>query len=238
VIAPGDCAAWCRRPVPGRDPAMRPAPAGHPAHDNKQDDGARHGARAVTRRRTGWVAVAILAWFRDKDEHRGCPKRSRSTIIGSACPAAGGVLAGAQLIPGVPRRGKQRLVIAGQDWHRAGPVRAENPVRGSDQQGCSPGAPAVRITDHVPAVRVPPDYADWSRLPVLGLVRESLAEVGKMPVQMWIRKGGRYPAHVLSGRRSTGIGCGRPAAQRRARTGPGRQWGGEMQQDSAGLDGT
>ena len=39
------------------------------------------------------------------------------------------------------------------------PVRAENLVRGSGQQGCSPGRPAVMISDHVPAVRVPPDYA-------------------------------------------------------------------------------
>ena len=38
-------------------------------------------------------------------------------------------------------------------------VRAENPVRGPDQQSCSPGAPAVMITDHVPAARVPPGYA-------------------------------------------------------------------------------
>jgi putative transposase len=38
-------------------------------------------------------------------------------------------------------------------------VRAENPVRGSDQQSCSPGRPAVMITDHVPAVRLPPDHA-------------------------------------------------------------------------------
>jgi hypothetical protein len=29
-------------------------------------------------------------------------------------------------------------------------VRAENPVHGSDQQGCSPGALPVMITDHVP----------------------------------------------------------------------------------------
>jgi hypothetical protein len=35
-----------------------------------------------------------------------------------------------------------------------------------------------------------------------------------------------------------GIGCGRPVAQRRARPGPGRQQDHEMQQDSAGLDGT
>jgi hypothetical protein len=38
-------------------------------------------------------------------------------------------------------------------------VRAENLVRGSGQQGCSPGRPAVMITDRVPAVRIPPDYA-------------------------------------------------------------------------------
>jgi hypothetical protein len=38
-------------------------------------------------------------------------------------------------------------------------VRAENLVHGSDQQGCSPGRSAVRITDHVPAVPVPPDHA-------------------------------------------------------------------------------
>ena len=38
-------------------------------------------------------------------------------------------------------------------------VRAENLVHGSDQQSCSSGRPAVMITDHVPAVRVPPDCA-------------------------------------------------------------------------------
>jgi hypothetical protein len=36
-------------------------------------------------------------------------------------------------------------------------VRAENLVHGSDQHGCSSGRPAVMITDHVPAVHVPPD---------------------------------------------------------------------------------
>ena len=35
-------------------------------------------------------------------------------------------------------------------------VRAENLVHGSDQHGCSSGRPAVMITDHVHAVRVPP----------------------------------------------------------------------------------
>ena len=38
-------------------------------------------------------------------------------------------------------------------------MRAENLIHGSDQQSCSPGAPPVMITDHVPAVRVPPDHA-------------------------------------------------------------------------------
>src|ERR1022692_1888311 len=38
-------------------------------------------------------------------------------------------------------------------------VRAENRIHRSDQQSCSPGAPPVMITDHVPSVRVPPDYA-------------------------------------------------------------------------------
>ena len=35
---------------------------------------------------------------------------------------------------------------------------AENLVHGSDQQGCDPRRSAVMITDHVPAVRVPPDH--------------------------------------------------------------------------------
>src|ERR1039457_4961946 len=38
-------------------------------------------------------------------------------------------------------------------------VRAENPVHGSDQHVCSPGARPVMIIDHVHAVRVPPDHA-------------------------------------------------------------------------------
>src|ERR1035441_7415925 len=40
-----------------------------------------------------------------------------------------------------------------------GPVRAENLVHSSDQQGCSPCRPAVMIIGHVPAVHVPPDHA-------------------------------------------------------------------------------
>src|ERR1019366_274217 len=42
----------------------------------------------------------------------------------------------------------------------SGAVRAENLIRGCDQQSCHPYRPAVMITDHVPAVRLPPDYAD------------------------------------------------------------------------------
>ena len=38
-------------------------------------------------------------------------------------------------------------------------VRADNPVRGSDQQSCASLRLAVMITDHVPAVRLPPDHA-------------------------------------------------------------------------------
>jgi len=38
-------------------------------------------------------------------------------------------------------------------------LRAENRIHGSDQQGCSPGALPVMITDHVPAVGVSPAHA-------------------------------------------------------------------------------
>jgi hypothetical protein len=39
-------------------------------------------------------------------------------------------------------------------------VRAENLIRGCDQQRCPPCRPAVMITGHVPAVRLPPDHSD------------------------------------------------------------------------------
>jgi hypothetical protein len=39
-----------------------------------------------------------------------------------------------------------------------GLVRAENVVHGPDQQGCLPAVLRVMITDHVPAVRLPPDH--------------------------------------------------------------------------------
>jgi len=47
-------------------------------------------------------------------------------------------------------------MLAVQLWAFCAPVRAENVVHGFDQQGCPPGRPAVMITDHVPAVRLPP----------------------------------------------------------------------------------
>jgi hypothetical protein len=37
-------------------------------------------------------------------------------------------------------------------------VSAENPIHGCEQQSCGVGDPAVMITGHVPAVRVPPDH--------------------------------------------------------------------------------
>jgi hypothetical protein len=40
----------------------------------------------------------------------------------------------------------------------ATPVRAENHIHGPDQHSCSPGGRPVMITDHVPAVRLPPDH--------------------------------------------------------------------------------
>ena len=44
-------------------------------------------------------------------------------------------------------------------WAAQAPVSAENHIHGSDQQSCSPDAPPVMITHHVPAVHLPPDYA-------------------------------------------------------------------------------
>ena len=39
------------------------------------------------------------------------------------------------------------------------PVRAENPIRGCEQQSCSSSRSAAMIASHVPAVRLPPDRA-------------------------------------------------------------------------------
>src|ERR1039457_6707894 len=56
--------------------------------------------------------------------------------------------------------GEDRAVGPVQPGPRTGTaVRAENRIHASDQQSCSLGALPVMITGHVPAVRVPPDYA-------------------------------------------------------------------------------
>jgi len=47
-----------------------------------------------------------------------------------------------------------------QEEQAARVVRAENLIHGCDQQRCPPRRPAVMITGHVPAVRLPPDHAD------------------------------------------------------------------------------
>ena len=53
----------------------------------------------------------------------------------------------------------RRMKMEGDATEGLNPVRAENPVHGSDQQSCPASRPAVMITDHVPAVRLPPDHA-------------------------------------------------------------------------------
>jgi hypothetical protein len=47
-----------------------------------------------------------------------------------------------------------QLAVAKALQSRLTAVRAENPVYGSDQHGCSRGHPTVMIIDHVPAVCV------------------------------------------------------------------------------------
>jgi putative transposase len=66
------------------------------------------------------------------------------------------------LIPGAAHL---RAVLAEYQEHyntarpHQGTVRAENLIHGSDQHSCSPSGRSVMITDHVPAVRLPPDHA-------------------------------------------------------------------------------
>src|ERR1017187_9050822 len=70
------------------------------------------------------------------------------------------VLAGQRAGPALARHetaGPRRMP---GDASGPGRVRAENLVRGCDQQGCPHCRPAVMITGHVPAVRPPPDHAD------------------------------------------------------------------------------
>src|ERR1039457_2170221 len=64
-----------------------------------------------------------------------------------------GTYRGAAAISGTTPKTVKRVIAR----HEA--VRAENPVHGSDQQSCSSGCPAVMITDHVPALRLPSDHA-------------------------------------------------------------------------------
>ena len=52
-------------------------------------------------------------------------------------------------------------------------VRAENPVHGSDQQSCASRRLAVMITDHVPAVRLPPDHASGRVAAAAAVCRET-----------------------------------------------------------------
>jgi hypothetical protein len=52
------------------------------------------------------------------------------------------------------------------------PVRAENPIRCCVQRSCDVGDPAVMITDHVPAVGLPPDHeGDYVAAAVPGVRR-------------------------------------------------------------------
>ena len=102
--------------------------------------------------------VVILA------AHPGIP------VIAWTVTASGGVLSGQVLAPAAGRRGlfaewRQELGLdeVTQTPSATGAavylVRAENCIHGSDQQSCSPSGRPVMITDHVPAVRVPPDHA-------------------------------------------------------------------------------
>jgi hypothetical protein len=69
------------------------------------------------------------------------------------------------LVSGLPKRNGWTIAehagdrAPGRTQRLLNLVRAENLVHGSDQQSCPFGAPGVMISDHVPAVRVPPYYA-------------------------------------------------------------------------------
>jgi hypothetical protein len=57
------------------------------------------------------------------------------------------------------KHGKTATRILSDDQLADYAVRAENPIRGCEQQSCSPSRPAAMIISHVPAVRLPPDRA-------------------------------------------------------------------------------
>jgi hypothetical protein len=63
------------------------------------------------------------------------------------------------VVTGLPAARPDIGALLSADRH-GGPVRAENPVHGLDQQSCSPGPSAVMISGHVPAARFPPGHAD------------------------------------------------------------------------------
>jgi Bacterial regulatory proteins, luxR family len=93
------------------------------------------------------------------------PGRVSSPRLCRRCPPARHLATPPLRSPLPPAASERQLTAPGQrispvpsPWPVV-PVRAENLVHGYDQQGCSPGRPAVMITDHVPAVRIPPDYA-------------------------------------------------------------------------------
>ena len=109
---------------------------------------------------------------------------------------------------------------------RRGTVRAEKVVHGSDQQGCSPGRPAEMITDHVPAVRVPPDHTGHSVAAaarvqwvvatlLLGILPGSTIGGGKGALRAAAGQAGACPVVAVPRGAAEAPGS-RPAAGRRA----------------------
>jgi hypothetical protein len=80
------------------------------------------------------------------------PPTDRTEVRHEHAPPARPPEGGPEHRPGghSPGRGETRCGVT---------VRAENLVHGSDQRSCLFGALGVMISDHVSAVRVPPDYA-------------------------------------------------------------------------------
>jgi hypothetical protein len=92
-----------------------------------------------------------------------------ATVTSVICETASVVTIGLD-VPGWPGRlAGQHLDVrlTAEDGYHAerqysiapAPVRAENLVGRCDQQSCPSGRPAMMITGHVPAVRLPPDHA-------------------------------------------------------------------------------
>src|SRR5271166_6307094 len=134
-----------------------------------------YNCRSRTWRRWRWPygGRRRMAWLSDAVE---------DGLSRSGGPTAGGIPARAAPVPGQAPgcavRTRRRGAVQAGPGARAGragrlrsdrvmyfpaPVRAENLVRGCDQQSCLPRRPAVMITGHVPAVRLPPDHRDGLR---------------------------------------------------------------------------